>query len=194
MRMVVIAVFVGLVLSFGAANATIPDPDFCTVDPCDDLLGVLVCPDLYEGVPAPPDFSEFTVNVRNGDNENIPGAFVEIVFGVQGNHVFCPSAVLTGTTDEFGNVTFNIAAGGCTIATDAVRIIANSVEIRSYENVKSPDYDGTSNGQVVLADFIIFGQAFSGINPEPCTDYDSTGGTILADFIIFGQGWAHMCE
>lgn len=185
MRMV-LAVF-GLALLVGTAGATIPDPDYCSADPLDTLGGMLVCPDPPAG------FATFTVNVRNGDNEAIPDAFVALVFGVPGNHFFCASAVLTGTTDAAGNVTFNVTAGGCTEAAGAVRIIANTVEIRSYPTVKSPDWDGSSNGAVILSDFIVFGGAYSAGAPG-CHDYDNSGATGLPDFIIFGQGWGHICQ
>jgi len=188
MRMGALAVFVGLVLSIGAANATIPDEDLCTVLPCDTFQGMLVCPDS----PAPAGFANFVVHVRNGDNEPIPDAFVEIVFGVPGNHCFCPLATLTGSTDEFGNASFNIAAGGCRVGANAVRVIANDVQIRSYANVKSPDYDGASDCVVGLTDFIVFANGLSGGLPG-CTDYYNDGGTDLSDFITFGQGWAHTC-
>ncbi|MBD3336563.1 MAG: hypothetical protein GF355_13705 [Candidatus Eisenbacteria bacterium] len=182
----VLAVF-GLAVLVGTAGATIPDAGLCSVDPLDEIGGMLVCPD------PPAAFAEFTVNVRNGDNEPIPDAFVELVFGVPGNHTFCASAVLTGTTDAMGNVTFNVTAGGCTEAADAVRIVANSVEIRSYDFVKSPDFDGASDGEVVLSDFIVFGGAYS-TGAGGCHDYDANGSTELPDFIVFGQGWGHACQ
>lgn len=188
MRMV-LALLVGLVLSAGVASATIPDDAFCSVTPCDALGGMLVCPNL----PSAPSFSEFTVNVRNSDNEAIPDAFVEIIFGVPGNHFFCTSATLTGTTDINGNVTFNIAAGGCTMATDAVRIIANTVQIRTYDTVKSPDYDGSSDGTVSGTDFVVFGQAFAS-GAGGCDDFTNDGVTDGSDFVIFGQGWGHVCD
>ena len=185
----VLAVF-GLAILVGAAGATIPDPDLCSADPCDELGGVLVCPNS----PSAPAFSQFTVNVRNGDNEAIPDAFVELVFGTPGNHCFCGGATLTGTTDAAGNVSFNVAAGGCTEGAGAIRIVANSVEIRSYGFVKSPDWDGSSDCAVVLSDFIAFGGAYSVPGTPGCHDYDDSGSTDLGDFIVFGAGWGHVCE
>lgn len=188
MRNVVLAV-IGLALSCGIASATVPDPANCSVVPCDTYDGLITCP--YEGTPPPP--IVFTVNVRNGDNDPIPNAFVEIFFGVPGNHCFCASVVLTGTTDANGNVEFAIAAGGCTTeAAYAVTIMANNVPIREYPNSKSPDYDGSSDCQVALTDLTVFGGVYGGPGPH-CMDFDSANGVDLVDFTIFGLCWARSC-
>jgi hypothetical protein len=187
MRNVVLAVVIGLVFAAGAANATIPDPDLCTVDPCDSFLGVVTYPDPLAGGSA-----EFTVNVRNGDNDPIPNAFVEVVFLVQANHVFCGDVVLDGNTDALGNVVFNISAGGCTDGVDAVQIIANGTPLRTYANAKSADWDSTTDGIVGLSDFIFFGGNYDpGI--AGCTDLFNSGGTGLDDFIGFGEAWGRQC-
>lgn len=188
MRKVVLAV-IGLVLSVGIAGATVPDPELCSVEPCDTIDGIIISP--YSG--AAPTVIEFTANVRNSNNDPIPNAFVELVFGTPGNHFFCTSAVLTGTTDANGDVSFAVAAGGCTMGANAVKIRANNVDIRTYENVKSPDFDGVAgNGQVVLADFTTFGNAYVTGAPG-CTDYFNDGSTSLGDFSAFGLCWAQVC-
>jgi hypothetical protein len=179
---------IGLVFTAGAANATIPDPDLCTVDPCDTFFGLVTYPD-----PLPGGSAEFTVNVRNGDNDPIPNAFTEVVFMVAANHFFCPGVVLDGNTDDVGNITFNISAGGCTEGMDAVQIISNGTLIRTYTNAKSADWAPTANGNVELPDFIFFGG-----NYDPtiagCTDLFNSGGTGLDDFIGFGEAWGHVCQ
>lgn len=187
MRNVVLAV-IGLALSCGIASATVPDPANCSVVPCDTYDGLITCP--YEGTP--PSAIEFTVNVRNADNDPIPNAFVEIWFGVPGNHCFCASVVLTGTTDGNGNVDFAIAAGGCTMAVGAAVVRANNVDIRTYGNSKSPDYTAVSDCQVGLADLSVFGGAYGGPGPD-CHDYDNDNAVGLADFMIFGQCYGLGC-
>lgn len=187
MRNVVLAVMIGLVFTAGAANATIPDPDLCTVAPCDDFLGVVTYPD-----PLPGGSGEFTVNVRNGDNDPIPNAFVEVVFLVEANHLFCPDIVLDGNTDDVGNVVFNISAGGCTEGTDAIQIVANGTPIRTYTNAKSGDWDTSADGSVGLSDFIFFGGNY-GPTIGGCTDFFNDGGTGLDDLIGFGEMFGHDC-
>ncbi len=186
MRNAVLAVL-GLVLCIGVANATVPDADLCSVDPCDDFLGVVIYPQ-----PVPGGAAEFTVNARNADNDPIPSAFVELILGVPGNHMLCSDAVLTGTTDAAGNVTFAVSGGGCTLATDAMIVKVNGVIIRNFDTVKSPDYAPGSNGRVELADFIYFGNAMA-TSAAGCTDYYNTGATALGSFIVFGEAFTHAC-
>ncbi len=186
MRKVVLAV---IVLSMGIAGATVPDPANCSVTPCDTFNGVIISP--FSGTA--PSSIMFTANVRNNNNDPIPNAFVELIFGTPGNHFFCASAVLTGTTNANGDVSFAVAAGGCTMGANAITIRANNVPIRTYVNVKSPDYDGVAgNGAVVLADFTVFGNAYVTGAPG-CTDYYNDGATGLGDFTAFGSCWARTC-
>ncbi len=187
MRNVALAVVVGLVLSFGVANATVPDPANCTCDPCDAIGGMFTYPD-----PIPGGLADVTLNVRNADNDPIPGAFVEILFGVPANHFFCSDLVLTGTTGPTGNITFSMSMGGCTEAAGAVVIRANGVPIRDYPNVKSADWDGTANGVVSGTDFTVFKNAFFAGVPG-CTDYYNDGATGGVEFTAFLQAWAHAC-
>jgi hypothetical protein len=176
------------------ASATVPDPDLCSVLPCDTFgspagaaPGMVVYPEPIVGGTA-----AFTVNVRNADNDPIPDAFVELIFGTPANHYMCPDLVLTGTTDLNGNVDFNLSMGGCTISPNAVKVRANGLDIRTYENVKSMDYAGGSDGKVDLGDFIGFGADFSAGAPG-CYDFFNDGTTGLEEFIAVGEGWAHDC-
>jgi hypothetical protein len=188
MRKVVLAV-IGLVLSMGIAGATVPDPENCSVEPCDTIDGVVISP--YTGTP--PAAIVFTANIRNSNNDPIPNAFVELIFSTPGNHFFCGSAVLTGTTDANGNVSFAVAGGGCTLGTNAMKIRANNVEIRAYPSVKSPDYNGVAgDGQVALVDFTVFGNAYVAGAPG-CTNYFNDGSTGLTDFTCFGACWGANC-
>jgi len=187
MRNVVLAVVIGLVFLVGAANATIPDETLCTVDPCDSFGGVVTYPNPVAGGAA-----EFTCNIRNGDNNPIPNAYVQVEFMVPANHFFCPDVVLDGNTDAVGNITFNISAGGCTEGMDAVQIIANGYLIRTYQNAKSADWAPTANGSVELGDLIYFGGNFNPPMPG-CSDYFNDNTTGLDDFIAFGEMWGHFC-
>ncbi|MCK4412001.1 MAG: hypothetical protein KAY32_00520 [Candidatus Eisenbacteria sp.] len=198
MRYAVLLVATGLLLSFGMAHATVPDATYCSVTPCDTYGAVLVCPDysISAGAVDPVVDIEFTVNVRNASNDPIPGAFVQTVLGTPGNHHVCNDAVLTATTDGAGNAVFNIAAGGCTIAAGAaVQIVANSVTIRTYDAVKSPDLigSGDSDGIVSLEDFSFFAGTY-GSTTDPCTDYKGSGMTELEDFSVFARCYGRLCE
>ena len=192
MRSVVLAV-IGLVLTVGIANATVPDPDLCSVLPCDtygvpagSAPGIFMYPD-----PVPGGLGEFVCNIRNADNDPIPDAFVQIIIGVPGNHWQCPDIVLTGTTDANGDVTFNISAGGCTIGAGAVTIQANGVDIRDYDNLKSADFSPV-DGATELADFIEFGNQYA-VSAPGCTDFFNDGATELTDFVAFGEAWGRAC-
>lgn len=186
MRNAVLTVL-GLVLCIGVANATVPEADLCSVSPCDTFLGVVLYPQPNAGGAA-----EFTVNARNADNDPIPNAFVELILGTPGNHMLCSDAVLTGTTDAAGDVTFAISGGGCTTGAGALIVKVNGVNIRDYASVKSPDYAPGSNGSVELADFIFFGTQFAGSLPG-CADYYNAGTTGLGSFIVFGEAFTHAC-
>ncbi|MFH1144974.1 MAG: hypothetical protein V1774_10565 [Candidatus Eisenbacteria bacterium] len=195
MRYAVLAMAICLI-AVGAANATIPERTNCSVTPCDTYGGLILSPDynIQLGMVMPRPAAEFVVNVRNANNDPIPSAFVEVVLGTPGNHCLCIDAVLTGTTDVNGDATFNISGGGCTIGTNAARIIANSVEIRAYDAVRSPDYEnGTSDCLVGLPDFGFFATNFGGFS-EPCTDYNGSGQTELFDFSVFAQSFGYTCE
>jgi hypothetical protein len=186
----------GLLLSFGMAHATVPDPGYCTVTPCDADGAVLMSPNykIATGMVDPPVETEFVVNVRNASNDPIPNAFVEIILNVPANHHLCNNVVLTGTTDGSGNATFNISGGGCTLGTGAVTIVANSVTIRTYDAVKSADLEaGVPNGVVELADFGHFSSTY-GTYDDPCTDYKGSGLTELEDFGVFAKCYGLLCE
>jgi len=196
MRYAVLLVATGLLLSFGMAHATIPDAGYCSVTPCDTYGAVLMTPDysIPAGAVAPPLETEFTVNVRNASNDPIPGAFVQVVLGTPGNHYLCDDVVLTATTGALGNAVFNISGGGCTLAAGAVQIVANTVVIRTYDAVKSADFEvGTANGLVELADFSYFSSTY-GTSTDLCTDYKGSGTTELEDFSVFAKCYGLLCE
>ncbi|MFC1572574.1 hypothetical protein ACFL6M_03140 [Candidatus Eisenbacteria bacterium] len=190
MRSVVLAV-IGLVLTLGMADATNPDPDLCSAAPADQIGGIILYPDPLQ---IPEGTARLVVNVRNGMDQPIPDAFVELIIGVPGNHCLCDLPQDTGTTDADGNVVLFPSGGGCTDnVPNAVIIRANAFSIRSYPNLKSPDYSGgPPNCDVGLPDFTVFGNAYTTSAPG-CTDYDNNGSTTLADFSVFGSAWDHFC-
>lgn len=140
------------------SRADAPDPEHCLVSPCDQLGGVVLLPDTT--VPSPA--SDVLVEVRNASNAPIVGwdAFCEFGAGT-----LCASAVLTGTTNAPGQVRFRFAGGGCVAQETAVRIVVTdgfeNWTIRSYDSVKSPDFDGAGSTLAVdHSDLIIFSPAF----------------------------------
>lgn len=192
MRTAVLLVVVGLAFAFSIAGATIPDASKCSVTPIDERGVVTVTPQYRGAVTDPPAGTAFTVNVRNNADEPIPNAFVEIVFNYPANQVECSNIVATGDTDDDGNITFNLAAGGCTLTPDALSIIANSSNppIRTFK-VASPD--GDHSGSVSLGDFTGFGYDF-GHSIGGCYDFDGNGNTTLGDFTLFGQCFNLSCD
>lgn len=193
MRSAVLVVMVGLI-SLGIANATIPDETLSTVLPCDTFLGMITCPDHVGGMLDPLPSCDFTVTAVNGQGNPIPDAFVEILFGTPGNHTFCPTGILTGTTDANGQLVMNIGAGGCTVSATAVRVRVNNTVIRTYENVKSADYDGSGpDGSVALGDFVYFANRYN-VGAPGCTDFFNNGQTDLPDFVLFAASYARACQ
>jgi hypothetical protein len=170
-------------------RSDIPNPDYCSVVPCDQMFGILTAPHTGNG----PEATRFVVTVMYDAETPIPNAFVEIIVEQPGDHHFCPGARLTGITDAQGQVTFNLAMGGCTLADHAVWIRANNVDIRIYQRLLSPDYDGQADGMVVLSDFTVFGAAFVA-GTGGCTDYYHDGTTGIDDFTGFAACWARSCS
>jgi len=140
---------------------------------------------LAPNLPAPIPASINVVTVRNNANAPIAGAAVVLTLGA--SSVLCGSTVLTGTTNGAGQTTLSLGGGGCAhnVALSAI-VKANGVTIRSYSNVKSPDFDGASgNLTVQLADLIKFSNEFLDVDPNQCHDYDNDTNTGLSDLIVF---------
>ena len=162
-------------------------PPFCSVSPCDALGGVVICPDS----PSPIPVSVVTVTVRDKGNNPLPAAAVAVVFG-PGNLCLCPSMVYHAVTDNQGMATLTLRGGGCVQGqSDACLFLANGVIFRNFENVKSPDWDGTSgNCSVNLADFVRFAGG-----SDLCVDFHNVGGIDLSDIVTFISGFtpSHHC-
>lgn len=185
----VLAVSAAVAPSGPPDTSIVPDPDLCTVVPCDDMEGILTAP--FAGSPGP-QVTEFTVTVLTWPGIPVPNAFVEVIMHYPTNHVVCSGAMLYGITDSQGQVTMNLAMGGCSLVHDAVRIRVNGVDIRVYDRLLSPDFDGEADGTVGLTDFCYFGSKFVAGAPG-CTDYFNDQVTGLEDFAAFGECWAGSC-
>jgi hypothetical protein len=189
MRKAVLLVVAGLVFSVSIAGATVPDGSKCIVTPLDARGSMLTCPQYRGAALVPLAGAAFTVNVRNAADEVIPNAFVEVI--LPATDIECANIVSTGNTDANGNITFNIAAGGCSIGTDVVLIKANSYLIKHYDECVSPD--GDASGACSLGDFTAFGSDFQN-HVGGCYDFDNSGDTTLGDFTLFGQAFGLSCS
>ncbi len=164
-----------------AALADVPVSANCEAQPADALNGLVLAP--LDPTPVPASIN--TITVRNGSNSPIASAGVEVI--VSSSNILCGATVLTGTTDAAGEVVITLGGGGCSHNTALSGLIkANGVTIRSFDNVKSPDYDGGAGDLVInLSDLVDFSNEFLGSATSDCHDYDNTGATDLSDLIIF---------
>jgi len=178
----VLGALAALALCSSLAAAEVPEQGNCTVAPSDNLGGLVFSP----LVPAPAPASVNTITVRNSANAPINNASVVVEVGA--NTVLCGATVLTGVTNASGQVVLTLGGGGCAHNVPLSGIIrANGVTIRTFANVKSPDYDGAGgNRSVGLPDLTQFSAEFGGSVPSACHDYDNNGNTGLPDLIIFG--------
>lgn len=178
-----------LALCSTLAMADVPDPAQCLVVPGDNLgpNGGLICAPLLPSViPA----TVNTITVKNGAGNPIANANVVVLLGAA--NPACNAAVLSGTTNASGVVTITIGAGGCSHLVPGSGVIkANGVTIRSYGNVKGPDFDGAAGNKTVnLSDLVEFANQFNGIDPATCHDYDNDVDCDIADLVIFGAGFS----
>lgn len=191
-----LSALVALALCSGLALATVPDPTNCIVLPCDNLGpvgvgGVVLCP----GTPAPIPASLVTMTIKNAAGNVIPGAVIQVTFGSPLIVACAPGLPWNGTANGSGVWTKNFNGGGCFNGANACVITANGVIIRTYVNVKSPDWNGgVGDLQVITNDFSNFVAAYVP-GAAGCHDYDNNGTTNLADFVIFAGGFSpsHVC-
>jgi hypothetical protein len=176
-----------LALCSSMALATVPYPQNCVVSPCDALNGVVICPDAPSVIPA----SIVTLTIRNQANNPIPNAAVNVTFGA-GPLCICTTMVYNATTIANGTCTLTMRGGGCIDGgADAAVFRANGVIVRTFINVKSPDWDGAAGScQVNLPDLIRFVP-----RTDNCFNFDNAGGNDIGDTILFTSGYspAHFC-
>ncbi len=117
----------------------------------------------------------------------MPGQTVEILLA---GHYICPGAVLSGVTNPAGRVRLSLFGGGCTESMPLAAVIkVGGMVVRSYDNIKSPDYNGAAgDGAVDLSDLVAFTSAFLGA-PGDCHDYDNDEVTGLSDLVLFGPSF-----
>lgn len=175
-----------LALAATVASADIPDPSQCTVLPADNLNGLVVAP-LNPSVLAA---TVNTITVKNSLGNVIVGANVVVLLGAA--NPACTAAVLTGTTNGSGITTITLGAGGCSHQVPGSGVVkANGVTIRSYSNVKGPDFDGAGGNKAVdLSDLVEFANQFNGIALPACHDYDNNSAVNVGDLVIFGAGFS----
>jgi hypothetical protein len=190
-----LSAMVALALISGAAWASVPDPDYCVVNPGDSMAfpRILGIPAAAGGAP----YWNLDITVRAYGGINLANVFVEVVFdGSCGDPLCtCTGLSLTGYTNASGFLRLLVRLGGCCEATAAAIILADAVPIRSYEFVVSPDLTSPLGGgdcQVVLADFSAFGTGI-GSGASGCTDFTGDNTTNLGDFVVFGGGWGKSC-
>lgn len=183
-KLLVIAL--ALVAFATAASADVPDQTKCTVVPADALNGMIVCPRIPSALTA----SILTITVKNSSNNPINNASVIVILTAA--NPTCPNAVLTATSNASGVATITVAASGCANGVPASGIVkANGVTIRSYSNVKSPDFDGAAgDGFTNLSDLVKFANEFNNIDPAACHDYTNDGACNLSDLIPFSEAFA----
>lgn len=164
----------------------VPDPSCVSVTPADALNGLVVGPNQ----PVPLAASHLVIEVKNSQCEGMANSHVSVL--LSSRNPTCPGSVLTGVTDDQGRIEFDVAAGGCAHLAQNVGVIkANGVVIRSYINVKSPDWDGAaSDGSVNLADLLAFARQFNGQEAAECHDYTNDGVCDLSDLTIFGGAFS----
>jgi hypothetical protein len=174
-----------LALCSSLAMATVPDPTKCTVTP--DLNGgCLIAPGTLSG-------TVLSINVRNSSNNPIPDAVVQVVFNAAIE--ICTTATHNASTDANGNCTVALRGGGCVNASTAGAcvVIANGIEIKNYNKVKSPDnasHDSSvPSGTVTIADLPFFGDEFKGTAAAACHDYTNDGFVTTADLPFFGDAF-----
>jgi len=199
-----LAVCVAVAAAVAAAVAgagEIPPLVYCFVDPWDDMdypcaVGI---PDHREGVLDPSQYADITVTILDDDYQPLPGLYVEVIIsslcvaGADAPVCICEDAELTGYTNDDGQVSLNIALGGCCEDPWAVEIIANGLWVYLVDMIVSPDWNlEEGDCSIDLADFITFGTAFH-VGASGCTDLTGSGGTGLTDFIVFSAGWMRDC-
>ena len=173
--------------------SSVPDPDYCTVLPMDqmDIPRII-------GVPSEEGSSDATLHIwiRAFGGQEIEDAYVEVLFNgsCHGDLCICDAASFTGYTGGGGYIAINAQLGGCCREMSAAIVLAEGVGIRMVDYVVSPDWDGASgNCRVELEDFIVFSAYFGQPSGVTCADYTGDEVCNLDDFIVFGRTWAATC-
>ena len=198
-RVLLTMIVLQTVVVFSAEANPIPDPMNSITPAC-----LRICP---EGDLA------FEVKVRDSQNMPMSGSPVRVIFSPDANDLifWCDTQshpVIEGITDYYGEVTFNIAAGGCFEGGNATIYIEadpGAVALNAYERIGSTDLYSTydelaGDGEVNLLDFVVFSAKF--LTTDYCADYhDSTPDDLqcdedvdLDDFVVFFRHYLDACQ
>ncbi len=184
-----------LALTAGWASADVPYPPLCSVEPADQLNGILIAP----GGSDERDWHyDEEIHIRNELGLPIPDVDVHVEFHVDGMR-YCADCEFEARTEPDGSCRIRLRGSGCSHFRGgrddvAVTIYADGMVIREYVNVKSPDFNGAdSDLEVSLGDFAFFASSFAGLC-DPCADYDNSGNVDLGDFAIFSTAWGERCN
>ncbi len=160
--------------------AGIADPDYCLVEPWDTYGQVFVSPGVGS-------VDTLCITVHDAGDNPLAGALVEVVFTGCNALCFSPgNDYLSATADGNGVVYIDPEIGGCDVC--LVEVFADGVLLRSFNDVVSPDWDGTqADGAVTSADQSWFSTQLGG--PGACADYDGNGTVTVGDFSLFNQAF-----
>jgi hypothetical protein len=190
-----------LALLGGAAQASVPDPDYCTVT--DGATGGpdnMSIPRLA-GIPSDPIFradGEIVIYAAAYGGTPIADAEVTIVINAACEMCICDSWVSTAYTDVTGYVTMSLRWGGCCEMTAAATIYIDGTPIRSYDVINSSDYNSsgtpTADCRVNLEDFGEFAGSYGASgDTAPCSDFTGDGLVNLEDFGFFAGTYGDLC-
>lgn len=165
------------------------DPENDSVEPCDTYDAVIGVP--YDGSAG--EVFEIRVNIRNHNNDPLPGIELEWDFGDMEGVVVFDEQSLTGVTDEDGDAFFQLSVGGCSASGSEEVVLSSTLgTIRTYRFFRSPDSD--ASGCVDVGDFQDFGAEYGVCQGSCCHDYNNDGSVGLADYAIFGDGYGSGCK
>ena len=188
-----------LAIAAGVATADVPDPSYCSVMPGDgyDHPRFLGIPYADGDI----NYADIEITICAFGGMPIAGADVELVFnqnclGLDGLLCICAAYCGTGTTDEFGEITFNLKVGGCCDESAAMTVLANDIPIRAWIFVSpdpgQPSQQG-SDCAVDGVDFVIFNNTYASGPYGWCSDFNGDYENDGVDFTIFRGAWAKDC-
>jgi hypothetical protein len=151
------------------------------VTPWDEFGQVFVTPGTQSGI------GEVVVEVRG--TEGYPWcAVVGIdVSECEGLCVDPEDSGLWGNPDMYAVTRLDPRVGGCADCT--VWILADGMTIRTYDRIRSTDWDGArADGVVNSADFAFFATAFKQTQ-NSCADYNGDGLVSATDFSMFSASF-----
>jgi hypothetical protein len=160
------------------AHADAPDPRYCTAD---DVM-----------VAAPGGGFTFSVLLRDGQNQPIPGGAALLDFTPAPGIVLCPEQDpegdrrITGTANSLGIVTFSVRAGGTGAGT--LDVVASWFVVATV-SVRTMDFDGDMDVDTADRAALVALVGTSG----PAGDFDQNGTVNAADQALLEQRFGGNC-